>query len=75
MYSEIGSGLRPGPGPKDAAHPVLQVFLAVTGESKLFESELAQTFGPEEAHRLTFSDEMCAGRSTWRGRAPREPKK
>ena len=73
QVGEIRAGIRPMPGPNEQAHPVVRMFLAVTGESQQFENELAQSFGPEEAHRITFSDDMCMGRSTWGGRGPRKP--
>lgn len=73
QVGEIRAGMRPMPGPNEQVSPVVRMFLAVTGESQLFENELAQSFGPEEAHRITFSDGMCMGRSTWGGRGPRKP--
>lgn len=75
QVGEIRAGMRPMPRPNEPMHPVARMFLAVTGESQLFENELAQSFGPEEAHRITFSDQMCMGRSTWGGRGPRKPEK
>ena len=51
-------------------NPVMKLFLATTGESKSFEAELAQSFGPEEAHRIVYSDELCMGFQQVRQRAP-----
>jgi len=31
------------------------------------ESELAKSFGPEEAHRLDFSSELCSSQGTYLG--------
>lgn len=67
QVGEIRAGLRPMPGPNDRLNPVAQIFLGLTNESKSFENELAQSFGPEEAHRLVFSDEMCMHQSTFGG--------
>ncbi len=75
QVGEIRAGLRPMPGPNEPMHPVLKMFLAVTGELKQFENDLAQSVGPEDAHRIAFSDELCVGHSTWGGHGPREPKK
>lgn len=72
QVGEIRAGLRPMPAPNEPIHPVARMFLAVTGEAQQFENELAQTFGPDEAHRIMFSDGMCVGRSTWGGRGPRK---
>lgn len=69
---EIRAGLRPAPGPREPAHPVLKLFLAATGEMKSFEGELAQSFGPEEAHRIVYSDELCMGSSTFGGSRPKK---
>lgn len=71
--AEIRAGLRPMPGPNDPTSPALKVLLALTGASKAFEADLAQSFGPEEAHRLAYSDELCMSNSTFRNGPP--PKK
>jgi hypothetical protein len=41
-----------------------RMFLALAEESKRFEDELAEAFGPEEAHRLAFSENLCFRTST-----------
>ncbi len=41
-----------------------RLFLALAEESKNFEHELAEAFGPEEAHRLAFSERLCFRTST-----------
>jgi hypothetical protein len=63
--AEIRAGIRPMPGPNDAVSPLVKVFLATTGAGKGFEDELAQSFGPEEAHRIVYADELCMGRHTY----------
>lgn len=75
QVGEIRAGMRPMPGANEPMHPVMKMFLAVTAEQKLFENDLAQSLGPEDAHRVTFSDELCMGQSTWGGHGPRDPKK
>jgi len=65
--AEIRAGLRPEPGPNDKINPVTKMFLVLTGANKAFEGDLAKSFGAEEAHRLTLSDDMCAGSSVWGG--------
>jgi hypothetical protein len=57
------AGIRPLPGPNDPVSPSTKVFLATSGAAKAFEEELAQSFGPEEAHRLLYADELCMHRS------------
>lgn len=34
-------------------------------------ANLAQTFGPEDAHRIAFADEMGSCSGTWGGEAPK----
>ena len=64
------------PGPNDSVDPLEKVLLAQTGAMKDFESDLAQSLGPEEAHRVTFADGMCMHTSSFGGPGPREePKK
>lgn len=71
LVGEIRAGLKPMPRSEDNSNPVLKLFLATTGEMPKFERDLAQTFGPEEAHRIAYSDELCAGQSTFGGTAKR----
>lgn len=54
--AEIRAGLRPVPG--DGGGDVMRVWLALTAESKAVEQDLAQSFGPEEAHRIVYSGEV-----------------
>jgi ferric-dicitrate binding protein FerR (iron transport regulator) len=73
QVAEMRAGLRPLPGPNDAATPLTKAFLATTGESKAFEEELAQSFGPEEAHRIVFSDELCMDGNVFQGTPKKKP--
>jgi hypothetical protein len=36
-----------------------ETFLVLTDESRLFEKELTEAWGPEEAHRVVYSDRLC----------------
>lgn len=65
---EIRAGLRPEPPNGEGLHPVTKMFLALTGAQPAFESDLAQTFGPEEAHRIAYAEGLCAGTSHWGSR-------
>ncbi len=74
QVAEIRAGERQTPGPGDAVNPVETIFLALTGESKSFENDLAQTLGPDDAHRVVFTSggiNMC--HSTFGGAGPRKP--
>jgi hypothetical protein len=72
QVGEIRAGLRPAPAPGEPLHPLLELLLVLTAEPALFEAELTQSLGPEDAKRLTFSDEMCRERLTFEGPGPRE---
>jgi hypothetical protein len=61
--AEVRAGLRPLPDSPD--DPVERVFLVWTGALGDLESDLARSFGPEEAHRVVFSHDMCAYNDTW----------
>ena len=41
----------------------------------LVEGDLAQSLGPEEAHRVTYAEGMCMGQHSFGGGGPREPEK
>ena len=60
------------PGPNDKVHPVTKMFLILSGANKAFEGDLAAALGPEEAHRLAMSDDMCSHHSTWGGGKKRD---
>jgi ferric-dicitrate binding protein FerR (iron transport regulator) len=70
--AEVRAGLRPEPGPNDKVNPVLKLFLLLTGANKSYEGELAKSFGPDEAHRLAFSDDMCKSTHGWGGGKKRD---
>jgi hypothetical protein len=53
---EVHAGLQPRPAPDQPQHPVFQMLLALTSEAKLFEADLAETFGPEDAKRIAQAD-------------------
>jgi hypothetical protein len=54
--AEVHAGLQPRPAPDQPQHPVFQMLMALTSEAKLFEADLAETFGPEDAKRIAQSD-------------------
>jgi hypothetical protein len=61
LVGEIRAGTKPLPGPNDPLNPITKLYLALTGSTKSLEAELAQSFGPAEAHRLVSADGMCVG--------------
>ena len=72
QVAEIRAGLRAEPGPNEKVNPVMKLFLLLTGANKAFEADLAKSFGPEEAHRLAMSDDMCNSNSRWGGGKKRD---
>lgn len=66
QVAEVRAGLRPEP-PADKQHVVMKMMLLLTGSNGAFEGDLAKSFGPEEAHRLAYSDDMCNSNSRWGG--------
>jgi hypothetical protein len=52
------------PRPENPSALVERAFLALVEESQRFEDELAESFGPDEAHDITFSDVLCFSRSS-----------
>lgn len=71
QVAEIRAGERPMPGPNDAAHPLLRLLLALTGETKAVEAELAQSLGPDDAHRVVYAETGCWQNNGW-GIGPRK---
>lgn len=71
LVAEARAGLKPAPaGGQQGA--VFETFWALTGEMSRFESDLAQSFGPEEAKRIAYAEGMCMGHSTFGGPGPRK---
>jgi len=70
--AEIYAGMRARPGPNEKIHPVMKLFTLLIDANKNFENDLAKSFGPDEAHRLAFSDDMCSSNSRWGGGKKRE---
>jgi hypothetical protein len=71
--AEVRAGLRAEPAPGDKVHRVPKMFLLLTGANKTFEGDLAQSFGPDEAHRLAVGDDLCMSNNRWGGGKKREP--
>lgn len=71
LVGQMRSGDVPMPAPNtpeyEKLNPVTKMFLSLTGANKELESDLAQSFGPEEAHRLAYEDGMCAWQSHFGG--------
>jgi hypothetical protein len=67
LAAEIRAGIRPEPGPNEKVHPVTKMFLILSNANKAFELDLAKSFGPEEAHRIAYADNMCVSSSRWGG--------
>ncbi len=66
--SEMRAGLRPMLALDDPSlTPVERVFLVNTGMQKMMETDLAQTFGPDEAHRLVTSESFCGWSANYTG--------
>ena len=59
QVAEIRAGLRPEPAPGEKVHPVLKLFLLLSRANSVFESDLTTSFGPDEAHLLAYSDDLC----------------
>ena len=72
QVAEIRAGQRPMPGPNEQVNPVERMFLAMTGETKSFESDLAQAFGPEDAHRIAYGEDGCWQSNKFGGPGPRK---
>ena len=61
--AEVRAGLRDPPA--EPHHPVYDLFYTLSGEAQALEADLAESFGPEEAKRITFSKQVCAGSNTY----------
>ena len=58
--AEIRAGLRPRPAPGEPQDPMFQTFMALTDEGQLFEADLTESFGPEDAKRIAQSNRCTA---------------
>jgi hypothetical protein len=58
---EVHAGLRQAPDPAEQG-PVFQAYMALTSEGSLFEADLAESFGPEEARYMTQNMRCAATR-------------
>ncbi len=67
QVGEMRAGQRPLPAEREELHPVVELFLGITGEMDRFEADLAETLGPAEAKRIAYADGMCAGTSQFGG--------
>ena len=60
--AEVQGGMRQRPAPGEPVHPLFDALMAVTSEAALFEADLAESFGPEEAKRVWHSMSCAASR-------------
>lgn len=71
--AEVQAGKRAAPGRGgETPAAIEQLALALSGESRAFEADLAQRLGPDEAKRLASAPELCSDRRVFRGGADRE---
>ena len=54
--AEMRAGLRPLPAAGDTVDGATQMMLDLTREQQVFETDLASSFGPDEAHRILYGD-------------------
>jgi hypothetical protein len=74
LVAAIRAGDAPVPGPNDKTDARTKLLLAETGALTAFEGDLAQAFGPEEAHRIATSDSLGMCKSVYRsGNGPPAP--
>jgi hypothetical protein len=55
--AEIRAGMRPVPA--EPSNSQQKLLLGLTAETKAFENDLARSFGPDDAHRITYFDDKC----------------
>jgi hypothetical protein len=70
LVADIRAGNKPMP-PPDALSPFAAMVLAQSGASQELQTELAQSQGPEEAHRLAFAEELGSCSSSWGAPPPK----
>jgi hypothetical protein len=70
LVADVEAGNVPRP---DAEHldPLASLLLAQADSMRLLQADLAKTFGPDEARRLAFSDELGSCSGTWGGPPPK----
>jgi hypothetical protein len=73
FVAEVRAGLRPMPGPNDPVSPGVRSLLIKTGAIDTLEAELAKSFGPDEAHRIAYSDNACADHTKIRTKPAGKP--
>lgn len=62
QVAEVHAGLRDAPAAGHPVHPVFEALMATTSEGKLFEEDLAESFGPDEAKRVWHAMSCAASR-------------
>ena len=70
LVADIMAGNIPTP-PADKLDPFATMLLAQAGSMRALQADLAGTLGPDEAHRLVFSDELGSCSGTWGGEPPK----
>jgi hypothetical protein len=70
LVADIEAGNLPRPAPEHL-DPLASLLLAEADSMHVLQADLAKTFGPEEAHRLAFADELGSCSGTWGGPAPK----
>jgi len=70
LVSNIKAGNVPMPS-ADSLGPMASMMLAKAGAMERLQSDLGSSFGPEEAHRLAFADELGSCSSSWGGGPPK----
>ena len=55
QVAEVHAGMRTSPDASLAKHPVFVADMALTSEARLFEADLAESFGPDEGRRIARS--------------------
>jgi hypothetical protein len=72
--AEIEAGLLPAPGPNNNVPPMERALIAMAGESKTLESDLAQQLGPDVAKSIVYGgSEGCWSDGVWQV-GPRDQK-
>ncbi len=66
LVAAIRAGDAPVPRPNDKTDARTKLLLAETGALTAFEGDLAQTFGPEQAHRIATDDSLSMCKSVYR---------